>query len=59
MIRFNEIPKIYLSNWPVDFRKGFDGFASIIQSEFELDPFQEALFIFYNRKHNKFKSSIY
>jgi transposase len=59
MIRFNEIPKIYLSNRPVDFRKGIDGFASIIQSEFELDPFQDALFIFYNRQHNKLKMLYY
>ena len=31
--------KIYIANRPVDFRKGMDGLASIVQSEFDLDPF--------------------
>lgn len=59
MFSFESIPKIYLACQPVDFRKGIDGFAAIIQSSFQLDPFQDALFIFTNRSHNKIKCLYY
>ena len=31
--------KFYVASKPVDFRKGMDGLAAIVQNEFELDPF--------------------
>jgi len=30
--------KLYLASKPVDFRKGMDGLAAIVQREFNLDP---------------------
>lgn len=38
--------EIYLASRPVDFRKGMDGLAAIVQSEFNLDPFSGAIFVF-------------
>lgn len=38
--------RIYLATAPVDFPKGMDGLAAIVQSEFDLDPFPRGIFIF-------------
>ena len=42
--------RIYLAAQPVDFRKGMDGLAAIVQSEFDLDPFSGAIFVFRSRR---------
>ena len=55
MICFDDIPKIYLVSGSTDLRKGIDGYAHIVQNHFHLDPFQDVLFIFCNRHHNKLK----
>jgi transposase len=47
--------KIYIAAKPVDFRKGMDGLAAIIQSEFDLDPFNGALFIFRSKRSDRMK----
>lgn len=38
--------RIYLATAPVDFRKGMDGLAGIVQSEFDFDPFSGAIYVF-------------
>lgn len=55
MIDFSRIEHIYMASGPTDLRKGIDGYALIIQNEFQLDPFDDSLFIFCNRQHNKLK----
>lgn len=55
MIIFNEIKVIYLVQGYTDLRKGIDGFASIIQDRFKLNPFEEALYLFCNRQRDKLK----
>ncbi len=55
MIDFSRIKHIYMASGPTDLRKGIDGYALIIQNEFQLDPFDDSLFIFCNRQHNKLK----
>ena len=55
MISFNEISKIYLSSEAVDLRKGIDGYALLVQDHYQLDPFEDALFIFINKSTNKIK----
>lgn len=55
MIRFEDINAIYICTGATDLRKGIDGYASIVQSEFELSPFDSSLYIFCNRQHNKIK----
>lgn len=47
--------KIYVAAAPVDFRKGMDGLAALVQSEFELDPFSGALFVFRAKRSDRLK----
>ncbi len=55
MIDFKQIQHIYIATGPTDLRKGIDGYALIIQNSFHLDPFDDSLFIFCNRHHDKLK----
>ena len=55
MIRFDDIPDIYLISGPTDLRKGIDGYAMIVQDLYHLSPFSDALFLFCNKDHNKLK----
>ena len=47
--------KLYLASKPVDFRKGMDGLAAIVMNEFELDPFDGAIFIFRSKRADRLK----
>ncbi|MFO1138404.1 MAG: IS66 family insertion sequence element accessory protein TnpB [Paracoccus sp. (in: a-proteobacteria)] len=47
--------RIYLATVPVDFRKGMDGLAAIVQSEFDLDPFSGAIFVFRAKRSDRLK----
>lgn len=53
--RLARSPEIYLSTEPVDMRKSINGLTAIVQASFELDPYQSALFVFCNRRHDKIK----
>lgn len=55
MISFNSIPRIYIRSGVTDLRKGIDQLATIVQYEFEMSPFDDALYVFCNRAHNKLK----
>ena len=47
--------KFYVATKPVDFRKGMDGLASIVLNEFDLDPFNAAIFIFRSKRSDRLK----
>ncbi|MCF6226790.1 MAG: IS66 family insertion sequence element accessory protein TnpB [Xanthomonadales bacterium] len=51
----NDLPEVYLCRDIVDFRKGINGLAILVEAELERDPFSEHLFVFCNRKHDKVK----
>lgn len=55
MIRFDEIPEVYIVKGVTDLRKGIDGYTSIIQELYQTSTFQDVLFIFCNRHRNKIK----
>lgn len=55
MINFNEIKTIYMAQGYTDLRKGIDGYAAIVQDQFKLCPFDDALYIFCNRHRDKLK----
>ncbi len=38
-----------------DLRRGIDRLAGIVQSQFQLDPFQHALFLFCGRRKDRIK----
>lgn len=48
--------KIYISCGYTDMRKSIDGLASIVQQNFQLNPFQNSLFLFCGRKHDRLKA---
>lgn len=55
MITPSDQYKIHLATKPVDFRKGMDGLALLIQSEFGLDPFCGAFFVFRSKRADRMK----
>ena len=48
----NDLPQVYLCREAVDFRKGINGLATLVEEELELDPFSQILFVFCNRRRN-------
>lgn len=55
MKMFVEPSHIYLHTGVVDFRKSINGLLVIIEFELELSPFDDAMFIFCNKKQDKLK----
>jgi len=49
------LSSIYVCAVPVDFRKGINGLATLVESQLALDPFSEHLFVFRNRRRDKVK----
>ena len=47
---------VYIACGYTDLRRGIDGLASIVQGQFEMDPFQRALFLFYERRRDRIKA---
>ena len=46
---------IYVHTQPVDLRKGFDGLSGIVRGEFQADPLDGSLFLFFNRRRDRLK----
>jgi transposase len=46
---------VYVCAGPVDFRKGMGRLAVLVESQLQLDPFAEALFVFANKSRNAIK----
>lgn len=51
--------KIYIACGYTDLRRGIDGLAGIITQEFNLDPFQNTLFLFCGRRTDRIKALIW
>lgn len=51
----DKLPAVYLCRDIVDFRKGINGLAVLVEQVLEHDPFSEHLFVFCNRKRDKVK----
>ena len=47
--------KVFLSTEQVDMRKSINGLAAIIQNDFDLDLYEDAMFVFMNRAKDKVK----
>jgi transposase len=51
---------IYIAAGYTDLRRGIDGLATIVQQEFQLDPFDEgSLFLFCGRRTDRIKALLY
>ena len=51
----NDLPVVYLCRDSVDFRKGINGLAVLVEDMLQHDPLSEQLFVFCNRKRDKVK----
>lgn len=52
-------PRIYVATKPVDFRKGLDGLAAVVQEVLKLDPFSGTAFIFRAKRADRVKILIW
>lgn len=55
MLRMTPGCKVYLALGPTDLRNHIDGLALMVEKKFRLDPFENAFFVFCNRKRDKLK----
>ena len=46
---------VYLATGYTDLRKGIDGLAVMVQEQFKLNPFSDALFLFCGRRGDRIK----
>lgn len=53
---FSTISHIYIATGYTDLRRGIDGLVSIVQQVFQLDPFEDNIFLFCGRKPNRIKA---
>lgn len=51
--------KIYIACGYTDLRRGIDGLAGIVQQEFNLDPFQNTLFLFCGKRTDRIKALLW
>jgi transposase len=47
--------RIYVATRPVDFRKGHDGLAAVVQEMLGLDPFDGTAFVFRSKRADRIK----
>ena len=48
--------KVYIAAGYTDLRRGIDGLANLVKSQFQMDPFQRALFLFCGRRRDRLKA---
>ena len=46
---------IYVYTQSADLRKGFDGLSGIVRQQFQADPLDGSLFLFFNRRRDRLK----
>ena len=47
---------VYIACGYTDLRRGIDGLANLVKSQFQMDPFQRALFLFGGRRRDRLKA---
>lgn len=55
MLNIDKVKAVYLASGATDLRKSIDGLSLIVQENFNLDLFSNALFVFCNRNKTKLK----
>ena len=53
---FNCNCPVYIACGYTDLRRGIDGLAGMVSTQFQMDPFQTALFLFCGRKRDRIKA---
>ena len=52
---FKGADHVYIACGYTDLRRGIDGLASLVQQQFQLDPFSNTLFLFCGRRRDRIK----
>ena len=52
----SQAEKIYIACGYTDMRKSINGLAVLVQQNFQLNPFQNSLFLFCGRRHDRLKA---
>lgn len=55
MLSFSGSLKVYLGLQPQDMRKSFNGLCATVSDHLQCDPYQGALYVFTNKRHNRLK----
>lgn len=55
MLNINNVEKVYLAVGITDLRKSIDGLSVIVSAVFNLDVYNNAIYVFCNRNKNKIK----
>jgi transposase len=55
VIGFGNDRRIYLAKGATDLRKSINTLAILVQSSFEMDPYDKSLYVFCNRRRNRLK----
>ena len=53
---FTGADRVYIACGYTDLRRGIDGLASLVQQQFNLDPFANTLFLFCGRRRDRIKA---
>jgi len=56
LIDSKKIQQIYLVCGKTDLRRGIDGLAAVVNEKFELDPYNQALYLFCGTRKDRFKA---
>ncbi len=52
----SKINQVYIVCGKTDLRRGIDGLAAVVQEQFELDPYNQALYLFCGTRKDRFKA---
>ncbi|WP_066455062.1 IS66 family insertion sequence element accessory protein TnpB [Anaerotruncus rubiinfantis] len=54
---FTGADKVYIACGYTNLRRGIDGLATIVQQQFQLDPFTNTLFLFCRKRRDRIKGA--
>lgn len=55
LVDYTKVRRIYIVCGKMDLRRGIDELTSIVQTQYELDVYEDALFLFYGTRSDRFK----
>ena len=58
LLDLNKVSELYIVCGFTDLRKSIDGYASIIQDNFNINPMTDAMYLFCNKQKNKLKITL-
>lgn len=59
ILDFTKAKNVYIICGRTDMRKGIDGLATLIQDSFQLDPYEESVFLFSGGKRDRYKCLVF